>query len=127
MGRKQDPIFRVVDFFETEPIAVVHSALSLVKRIVQKREAADVAVPKKKVVRRKKKLAPVVPAAPKPDAADIALGATAPMSPAPATAPEPVRVPRRRKSAATVTTAPTTAGAGEPLPGMPGLGPATVG
>lgn len=110
MSRKQDPIYHVVDFFENEPVAVVRSAFSLVKRIVAKRTVVVGAAPPKR--KRAKPKPPVV---------------AAPASPAPVAVSVPSpglpdgKAPRRRMQAA------------PPKPetlkdlALPGIGPTTVG
>ena len=109
MSRKQDPIYAVVDFFENEPVAVVRSAYSLVRRIVTKRTAVVVAAP----VRRKRAKKVVQPLA------DLTISPTASQPPVEA---EKAKAARRRMQAPPESTA-------KPIvdPSLPGIGPATIG
>ena len=124
MSRKQDPIVRVVEFFESAGLGVAQTALALAKAIVKKR------TPSQKPVQRRRRVKKVTtPAAPQPDAAAITLGAKAPEAVQTTAVRARGSAPsaRRRRSTQTVAAAAPPAG-GKPLDlALPGLGPSTVG
>ena len=119
MSRKQDPIVRVMEFFETAGLGAAQTALALAKAIVKKR------TPSQRVQRRRRVKKVTTP---KPDAAAITLGATkAPEVPATAVRARGSAPPARRRRTQTIAAAAPPAG-GKPLDlALPGLGPSTVG
>lgn len=120
MSRKQDPIVRVMEFFESAGLGAAQTALALAKAIVKKR------TPSQRVQRRRRVKKVTTPSTPKPDAAAITLGAKAPEAPA-AVRARGSAPPARRRSTQAITTAAPPAG-GKPLDlALPGLGPSTVG
>jgi hypothetical protein len=121
MSRKQDPIVGVAEFFETASLESAQSALALAKAIVRKRM-----MPAAAPIKRRRKAKTTKPTAiPRPDAAAIALSATAPATAAATPTTAATRPTRRR---GTKVTAPASASApAAPDLALPGLGPSTVG
>jgi hypothetical protein len=128
MSRKRDPIFSVMDFFEGASLDVAQSTFSLVKRIVQKRLAAE-APPVVKRHRAKRTTASSLP----PVNQAIPLGvhptpaAPPPGPPPPAQSAMVKRRQARRRRASAIAMPGTPTGATEQGLDLPGLGPSTVG